>query len=46
MNLPRALIKDAPDYDPASPVSRAYEQRLHEHYGRKTYWDTVQSVER
>lgn len=35
VNLPRALIKDAPDYDPASPVSRAHEQRLHENYGRE-----------
>ncbi len=43
VNLPRSAIKDAPDYDSAAPISRAYEERLHDHYGRKTYWDAVQA---
>lgn len=46
VNLPRALIKDAPDYDFTAPVSRAYEERLHDHYGRKAYWEAVQGVAR
>jgi len=28
------LVKDAPEYDPDQPVDRAFEQRLHAHYGR------------
>ena len=41
VNLPRSAIKGAPDYDSRSRVSRAYEERLHDHYSRKGYWDAV-----
>lgn len=41
VNLPRSAIKQAPEYDYNAPISRAYEQRLHDHYGRKQYWDAV-----
>lgn len=41
VNLPRSAIKDAPDYDSGAPISRAFEERLHDHYGRKQYWDSV-----
>ena len=41
VNLPRSAIKEAPDYDLNSRISRAYEERLHNHYGRKRYWDAV-----
>jgi uncharacterized protein YrrD len=41
VNLPRSLIKDAPAYDDSAPISRAFEQRLHDHFGRKGYWDAV-----
>jgi len=44
VNLPRSSIKEAPDYDARAPVSRAFEQRLHDHYGRKSYWDSVKSA--
>lgn len=44
VNLPRASIKDAPEYDAAAPLSRAFEQRLHDHYGRKGYWDAVRAA--
>ncbi len=30
VNLPRSIIKDAPAYDDAAPLSRAFEQRLHD----------------
>jgi hypothetical protein len=46
VNLARSIIKEAPDFDPNLPVSRAYEQRLHDHYARKAYWDAVQGVTR
>jgi hypothetical protein len=46
VNLPRSAIKNAPGYDPASPLSRAYEQQLHDHYGRKTYWEAVHGAPR
>ena len=43
VNLPRSAIQDAPVYDDTLPISRAFEQRLHDYYGRKTYWDAVKS---
>ena len=41
VNLPRSAIKEAPVYDVGAPISRAFEERLHDHYGRKRYWDAV-----
>ena len=35
----RAEVERAPEYDPARPLDREYERRLHEHYGRPSYWD-------
>ncbi|HEY1050829.1 MAG TPA: PRC-barrel domain-containing protein [Prosthecobacter sp.] len=46
VNLPRSAIKDAPAYDMNAPLSRAFEQRLHDHYGRKGYWDAVEGAGR
>lgn len=43
VNQPRSSIRDAPAYDSSAPLSRAFEQRLHDHYGRKGYWDAVKS---
>ena len=31
-------IKQAPEYDPAAPVNRAYEVKLYDFYGRPKYW--------
>jgi uncharacterized protein YrrD len=31
-------IKNAPEFDTSEPVSREYENRLHDHYGRTKYW--------
>lgn len=31
-------IRKSPEYDPESPIDRAYERRLHEHYGQTAYW--------
>jgi hypothetical protein len=34
VDLDRDAIRRAPEYDPARPIDRAYESRLHAHYGR------------
>ena len=44
INLPRSTIQEAPAFDPGAPISRAYEQRLHDHYERKGYWDAVHAA--
>jgi stress response protein YsnF len=38
INLTRDEIRHSPEYDPASEVDRAYEERLHRYYGRTAYW--------
>lgn len=42
VNLPPAVIKDAPPYDSAAQISTAYEQRLHNHYERRGHWQSSQ----
>jgi len=39
INLSRKAIKDCPEWNPTAAVSREYEGRLHNHYGRVAYWD-------
>jgi hypothetical protein len=36
--LTREAIKDAPEWNEAQPITRAFETRLHDYYGRKGYW--------
>ncbi len=38
VNLTREEIKNSPEYDPSTPINRAYETRLYDYYGRPTYW--------
>ena len=38
VTITRAQIENSPEYDPAQPVERAYEQQLHGHYGQPRYW--------
>lgn len=38
VGLTREQIKSSPEYDPATPVERDYEERLYGHYGRTPYW--------
>lgn len=40
VDLTRQAIKDSPEWNAEADVDRAYETRLHDHYGRPTYWDT------
>ena len=39
VDLTRDQIRNAPEYEPSRPVDRAYEERLHDHYGRPKYWE-------
>jgi hypothetical protein len=38
VTMTRAEVKDAPPYDPAIPLDRGGEIRLHTHYARTGYW--------
>jgi hypothetical protein len=38
VKMTRQAIKDAPAYQPATPLDRAQETGLYEHYGRAGYW--------
>lgn len=38
VSLTRETIKDAPDWEDAQPISRAFEEQLHDYYGRHGYW--------
>ncbi len=37
--LTREQIRNSPEVDDIAPIDRDYEQRLHDAYGRKGYWD-------
>ena len=39
VDLPAESIKNGPAFDRSQTVSREYETRLFEHYGRRRYWD-------
>lgn len=38
VDLERESIKSSPEYDRSMTLDRAYQQRLHEHYGRTAAW--------
>ncbi len=38
VGLSRETIRNGPEYDDATPITREYENRLHLHYGRPPYW--------
>jgi hypothetical protein len=40
INLSRERIKSAPEFHASAPIDRAYEQKLHDYYGRPIYWTT------
>jgi uncharacterized protein YrrD len=39
IDLKQETIKNSPEYDPADPVNREYEQVLYDYYGRPKYWE-------
>jgi hypothetical protein len=45
VGLSREVIKRAPEYDSPAMVDRAYEARLHRHYGRRGYWHTDATID-
>lgn len=38
MDFTQEAIQDSPAWDPSMPVTREYEARLYDHYGRPAYW--------
>jgi uncharacterized protein YrrD len=38
VDLTRAQVENAPEFDPSAPVNREYEARLYDYYGRPRYW--------
>jgi len=38
VSVQQEAIKTAPEYIESRPITRAYEDQLHEHYGRPSYW--------
>jgi hypothetical protein len=38
VDLKVETIRKSPEWDPNQPLDRDYEERLHEHYGRRGYW--------
>jgi hypothetical protein len=41
VDLTREMIKRSPEYDESAALTRPYESKLHEHYGRRGYWDEI-----
>ena len=39
IDLDRDTVKRAPEYDPGTPITREYEQKLFDHYSRPPYWE-------
>jgi hypothetical protein len=38
VDMTQTEIKSSPEFDPAAPVNREYEERLFDYYGRPKYW--------
>jgi uncharacterized protein YrrD len=38
VDMPSEHIKNSPEFDPTRPVTRKYETRLYDYYGRPAYW--------
>lgn len=38
MDFSQQAIQDSPDWARSTPLTREYETRLHDHYGRPPYW--------
>ncbi len=39
VDLSRQVIKAGPEWDPSTPITREYEERLHGYYRRPPYWE-------
>ena len=38
VHVTKEQVKNSPEWDPAAPVNRVYEERLYDSYGRPAYW--------
>jgi hypothetical protein len=41
VDLSRDTIKNGPEWDPDTPITREYEERLYGYYGRSPYWSPL-----
>ena len=39
VDMTREAVRGAPEWNAAGRLTRDYETRLHDHYGRPGYWD-------
>jgi hypothetical protein len=39
VEVTKERIENSPEFDPATPTDRAFEERLHQHYGLPAYWE-------
>jgi sporulation protein YlmC with PRC-barrel domain len=39
VEVTKERIESSPEFDPDQPVDRAFEERLHQHYGLPAYWE-------
>ena len=39
VEVTKERIESSPEFDPATPVDRTFEERLHQHYGLPAYWE-------
>jgi uncharacterized protein YrrD len=44
--LGRDAIRSGPEWDPALPITRSYEMKLHDHYARAGYWEPHEGITR
>lgn len=44
VGLGGAAIKSSPEWNPAIPITRTYEEQLHDHYARAGYWEPDEGV--
>jgi len=40
LDLPCEMVEKSPEFDPAEPIDREYEERLYDFYQRPKYWET------
>lgn len=38
LNVSKAEVENAPEFNPAEPINRAFEEHLYDYYGRPKYW--------
>ena len=39
VEVTKERIENSPEFDPDQPIDRAFEERLHQHYGLPAYWE-------